>query len=264
MQLPNQWSLKPAGRHVEVGDFPVNIAIHPTGEFAAVLCAGYREHEVIDRRPQPRAAAGRVARSDRPGVLRPRVLARRQASLRQRRRVRGRPRLRLRPRLSREGPADRRERRQGRHARGGRRDQLRLDRARSVRGGAVGRRGRARAARQPGQQEGHPDGRDRRRRRSRGRANRRARRTAARKTKDEADDRSRRPKDPEFYPYTCLAEPGGKRCVRVPVGAGRRSRSSTWRRTRSSRRGRPPSTRPRWCSRRRATRCTSRARTRRR
>src|SRR5262245_22692848 len=24
VQLPNQWSLKPAGRHIEVGDFPVN------------------------------------------------------------------------------------------------------------------------------------------------------------------------------------------------------------------------------------------------
>jgi len=47
VQLPNQWSLRPAGRHLEVGDFPVNIAIHPTGEFAAVLCAGYREHEII-------------------------------------------------------------------------------------------------------------------------------------------------------------------------------------------------------------------------
>ena len=47
VQLPNQWSLKPAGRHVELGDLPVNIAIHPTGEFAAVLCTGYRDHEVI-------------------------------------------------------------------------------------------------------------------------------------------------------------------------------------------------------------------------
>jgi DNA-binding beta-propeller fold protein YncE len=47
VQLPNQWSLKPAGRQLELGDFPVNIALHPTGEFAAVLCAGYRAHEVI-------------------------------------------------------------------------------------------------------------------------------------------------------------------------------------------------------------------------
>src|SRR5262249_40157881 len=47
VQLPNQWSLRPAGRQLEVGDLPVNIAIHPTGEFAAVLCAGFRDHEVV-------------------------------------------------------------------------------------------------------------------------------------------------------------------------------------------------------------------------
>jgi DNA-binding beta-propeller fold protein YncE len=47
VQLPNQWQLRPAGRAIEVGDFPVNIAIHPSGQFAAVLHAGYREHEVI-------------------------------------------------------------------------------------------------------------------------------------------------------------------------------------------------------------------------
>jgi YVTN family beta-propeller protein len=47
VQLPNQWSLKPAGRHLEVGDFPVNIAVHPTGEFAAVLCAGFGPHEIV-------------------------------------------------------------------------------------------------------------------------------------------------------------------------------------------------------------------------
>ncbi|HEY2909910.1 MAG TPA: hypothetical protein VGI99_06670, partial [Gemmataceae bacterium] len=37
VQLPNQWKLKPAGKHIDLGDFPVNIAIHPTGQFAAVL-----------------------------------------------------------------------------------------------------------------------------------------------------------------------------------------------------------------------------------
>jgi len=47
VQLPNQWSLKPVGRQLELGDLPVNIAIHPTGEYLAVLCAGYKEHEVI-------------------------------------------------------------------------------------------------------------------------------------------------------------------------------------------------------------------------
>jgi len=47
VQLPNQWRLKPAGRHLELGDFPVNIALHPTGQFAAVLHAGFRDHEVV-------------------------------------------------------------------------------------------------------------------------------------------------------------------------------------------------------------------------
>ncbi|HEY3787369.1 MAG TPA: beta-propeller fold lactonase family protein, partial [Urbifossiella sp.] len=47
VQLPNQWRLKPVGRHLELGDFPVNIAIHPTGQYAAVLHAGYRDHEVV-------------------------------------------------------------------------------------------------------------------------------------------------------------------------------------------------------------------------
>jgi DNA-binding beta-propeller fold protein YncE len=47
IQLPNQWKLKPAGRAIEVGDFPVNIAIHPSGQFVAVLHAGMREHEIV-------------------------------------------------------------------------------------------------------------------------------------------------------------------------------------------------------------------------
>ncbi|MCI0703125.1 MAG: beta-propeller fold lactonase family protein [Planctomycetia bacterium] len=62
VQLPNQWSLKPAGRHLEVGDFPVNIAIHPTGEFAAVLCAGFGPHEVmiVDLNPERTRVLSRV------------------------------------------------------------------------------------------------------------------------------------------------------------------------------------------------------------
>lgn len=47
IQLPNGWQLRPAGRAMEVGDFPVNIAIHPRGQYAAVLHAGMREHEII-------------------------------------------------------------------------------------------------------------------------------------------------------------------------------------------------------------------------
>src|SRR5262249_54443756 len=62
VQLPNQWSLKPAGRQVELGDFPVNVAIHPSGEFAAALCAGYREHEaiIVDLNPDRPRVVSRV------------------------------------------------------------------------------------------------------------------------------------------------------------------------------------------------------------
>ncbi len=45
--LPNQWSLRPVGRQIAVGDFPVNIAVHPEGRFAAVLHCGYGNHEVV-------------------------------------------------------------------------------------------------------------------------------------------------------------------------------------------------------------------------
>ena len=44
--LPNQWSLRPVGKQVPVGDFPVNVALHPGGVFAAVLHSGYGQHEV--------------------------------------------------------------------------------------------------------------------------------------------------------------------------------------------------------------------------
>src|SRR5258708_686039 len=45
--LPNQWSLRPAGKQIVLGDFPVNIAVHPGGKFAAVLNAGFGTHEII-------------------------------------------------------------------------------------------------------------------------------------------------------------------------------------------------------------------------
>jgi len=46
IRLPNQWSLRPAGRQVQLGDLPVNLALHPGGEWLAVLHAGYSEHEI--------------------------------------------------------------------------------------------------------------------------------------------------------------------------------------------------------------------------
>ena len=44
--LPNQWSIQPVGRQVAVGDFPVNLALHPSGRYVAVLHCGYSQHEV--------------------------------------------------------------------------------------------------------------------------------------------------------------------------------------------------------------------------
>src|SRR4051812_3745155 len=45
--LPNQWSLHPTGKQLIVGDFPVNIVVHPDGKFAAVLHSGNSENEVV-------------------------------------------------------------------------------------------------------------------------------------------------------------------------------------------------------------------------
>lgn len=45
--LPTQWSLAPAGKQLKLGDFPVNIALHPGEPYAAVLHAGYGAHEIV-------------------------------------------------------------------------------------------------------------------------------------------------------------------------------------------------------------------------
>ena len=44
--LPNQWTIKPIGTQVKVGDFPVNLALHPDGRHLAVLHSGYGQHEI--------------------------------------------------------------------------------------------------------------------------------------------------------------------------------------------------------------------------
>jgi DNA-binding beta-propeller fold protein YncE len=46
VQLPNGWKLNPAGKGIDVGDLPTNVQLHPTGQYAAVLHCGYKEHEV--------------------------------------------------------------------------------------------------------------------------------------------------------------------------------------------------------------------------
>jgi DNA-binding beta-propeller fold protein YncE len=46
--LHNQWSIRPAGRQVQLlGTLPDNIVVHPTGKFAAVMDCGYGPHEVV-------------------------------------------------------------------------------------------------------------------------------------------------------------------------------------------------------------------------
>src|SRR6516162_7836080 len=47
VRLPNSWSIKPAGKQIELGDFPVNMALHPSGKWLAVLHAGYGTHEIF-------------------------------------------------------------------------------------------------------------------------------------------------------------------------------------------------------------------------
>ena len=45
--LHDQWSIRPAGKQIELGSFPVNLALHPKLPFAAVLNAGFGKHEVV-------------------------------------------------------------------------------------------------------------------------------------------------------------------------------------------------------------------------
>jgi YVTN family beta-propeller protein len=59
--LHNQWSLRPVGSHVTVGDFPVNVAIHPDGKIAAVLNCGHGTHEVVTVRLESNTVVARVA-----------------------------------------------------------------------------------------------------------------------------------------------------------------------------------------------------------
>ncbi|HEY7310113.1 MAG TPA: bifunctional YncE family protein/alkaline phosphatase family protein [Gemmataceae bacterium] len=47
IRLPNQWALRPAGKQIVLGDFPVNLALHPSGNWLAALHAGFGTHEVI-------------------------------------------------------------------------------------------------------------------------------------------------------------------------------------------------------------------------
>lgn len=47
IRLPNAWAIRPAGKQLELGDLPVNLAIHPSGKWLAALHAGYGPHEIV-------------------------------------------------------------------------------------------------------------------------------------------------------------------------------------------------------------------------
>jgi len=44
--LHNQWSIRPAGKQLELGLLPINLALHPSGLWIAVLHGGLGDHEV--------------------------------------------------------------------------------------------------------------------------------------------------------------------------------------------------------------------------
>ncbi len=62
--LPNGWSLRPAGEQVQLGDFPVNIALHPKEPYAAIVHSGYGEHEVVIVNLATEKAVSRVSLGD--------------------------------------------------------------------------------------------------------------------------------------------------------------------------------------------------------
>ena len=62
--LPNQWSLRPAGRQIELGDFPVHMELHPGGRYVAILNAGAGDHfiSILDvKRNERLSRDGRAA-----------------------------------------------------------------------------------------------------------------------------------------------------------------------------------------------------------
>jgi DNA-binding beta-propeller fold protein YncE len=60
--LPNQWSIRPAGKQLQLGDYPVNMVLHPSGQYLAILHAGFTDHEIIivDLNPKKQKITCRV------------------------------------------------------------------------------------------------------------------------------------------------------------------------------------------------------------
>jgi DNA-binding beta-propeller fold protein YncE len=47
IRLHTGWKLMPAGKQFELGDYPVNMVLHPSGDFLAVLHCGHTQHEIM-------------------------------------------------------------------------------------------------------------------------------------------------------------------------------------------------------------------------
>ncbi|HEX5446706.1 MAG TPA: beta-propeller fold lactonase family protein [Pirellulales bacterium] len=59
--LPNQWSLKPTGKQIKLGDLPIQIALHPHQPWAAVLHAGHGTHEIATIDLQRQRVVARIS-----------------------------------------------------------------------------------------------------------------------------------------------------------------------------------------------------------
>ncbi len=58
--LPNQWSLRPVGQQIPIGDFPASMAVHPGGRYVAILHCGHAKHEVVVLDLRTRSIASRT------------------------------------------------------------------------------------------------------------------------------------------------------------------------------------------------------------
>jgi YVTN family beta-propeller protein len=61
IQLPNQWSLDPAGDRRPLGSFPMNMRISPDGKYLVVLHCGAGEHELMVFRTSDHRRLSRVS-----------------------------------------------------------------------------------------------------------------------------------------------------------------------------------------------------------
>ena len=102
--LPNLWSLRPAGQQIDMEDFPVNIAVHPKGRFAAVLHSGYGKHAIVVVDLTTLQIASRAG--SRRKLLRSGILRRRGATVLQRCRGGSDSLLPFRPRAPERSPAN--------------------------------------------------------------------------------------------------------------------------------------------------------------